>query len=118
MKIYGMPAELEATIPNFMDLDWKAYDAAIEAHQQTVIAWLRDNGYPGKNTGRIFRTPRADGYANYMVAEGRSTWLMHLPYGDAWHDPDVQFLPKKEILARIDRADRVKSMFAAKAHKA
>lgn len=118
MKVYSIPEELAATVPNFMDLDWKAYDDAIAAHQESVAKWMRENGFPGKNTGRIYRTPRADGYANYMVAEGRSTCLIHLPYGDAWHDPDVEFLPKKEILARIDRLERVKSIFATRAHQA
>lgn len=41
----------------------------------------RSAGYTGKHTGEEFRTPRADGYARYMLCDGPRSCLIQLPYG-------------------------------------
>jgi hypothetical protein len=107
MKVYALPDAVAA--PEFsFDGDWQARE---EAHRNQVRQWLKDNGYTGKNSGKIARFPVADGYAEYMLAEGSKSFLLHLPYGDGYQCREVGFLPKKEILARIDHQDRLDAMF-------
>lgn len=98
MKVYGCPQTLPA--PEF-DLDYKKQEAAEQEHQEKLKQWLINNGYTNKHTGEIYRTRAGDGCAQYMIADGNPSCLVHLPYGDAWQAPDVEFLSKKEILKRI-----------------
>jgi hypothetical protein len=39
---------------------------------------------------------------------------MHLPYGDAYQYRDVEFLPKDEIIRRIDMDAKRASFFASR----
>jgi hypothetical protein len=113
MKVYGLPKELEATIP-VNDYANESYDEWMEneaKHKKTIKAWLLTHGYKGKHTGKLLQMPIADGYAEYMLADGSPSMLLHLPYGDAWESPDVQFLPKKEVLRRIKGREDVAKMF-------
>ena len=102
MKVYGVPEELPAPEIDFQNYNPKAVKQAEEQHEKDLVDFLKSYGYTGPNTGRIYSTARGDGYANYMFADaGRQSVLIHLPYGDGWHDPDVEFIPKREILKRI-----------------
>lgn len=80
-------------------------------HQIQLEAWLRKNGWNGKNTGKIARFRVADGYAAYMMADGPKSVLVHLPYGDRYHYRDVEFLPKKEVLKRIEAHEKLAKFF-------
>ncbi len=45
----------------------------------------------------------ADGYALYMFADaGAKSVLVHLPYGDGYDYPDVRYIPKTEVLRRMN----------------
>jgi hypothetical protein len=113
MKVYGMPDELRATLPKFdLKAPYEEHQAKENAHQKTVEAWLRAHGWDGKNTGKTVSFPAGDGSAVYMLAEGKTSALIHLPYGDGWQYRDAKFLPKSEILKRIDSAAKLSSMFA------
>ena len=102
MKVYGVPEEVPLAEIDYSNYDPKAVYEAEKQHEKDLVSFLKSCGYTGPNTGRIYSTPRADGYANYMFADaGRQSVLIHLPYGDSWHDPDVEFIPKREILKRI-----------------
>ena len=119
MKVYTLTSEVKWDESPFFDaehrFDRDGYYKAIEDHKAKVKAWLLAHGYKGKNTGRIVRFPVADGYAEYMIAEGgRKSGLIHLPYGDGYDYRDVEFLPKKEILRRADRAEGLAKLFASK----
>lgn len=105
MKVHSFPEELAATLPDFMA---GGYQEAVERHMLTVITWLNDNGYDGKNTGRVLSVRYADGHANYMFAHrtGGSA-LIHLPYWDGWHSQDVQYIPQKVVLERIAVRERL-----------
>lgn len=105
MKVYSCPDAVAYPEPDYANYDSKAEEARQEAHKADLKAWLLANGSPGPRTGEILRVPRGDGYACYMYgdAPGAKACLIHLPYGDAWHSPDVEFLSKKEVLARLDR---------------
>lgn len=113
MKVYSLPEELKATLPDIFSKNWIEEE---RQHRLMVKDWFIENGYTGKNTGRIYQTPVADGYAEYMVVEGPGirSFLVHLPYCDGYHDKDVEYIPKKEILARIKGREEIGKIFGAK----
>lgn len=117
MKVYSLPEELETTLP-ILSLNWKEYAAAEKEHAASVKAWLIDNGFTGLKTGHELLIPIADGHACYMFADARGTgsgqksFLVHLPYGDAWHSRDVEFLPQSEVLKRLIDPAKREEMFA------
>ena len=100
MKVYASP------VP-FAEPDYRNYNREVEIkrekdHQDAIRAWLKTNGFTGKHSGEVYRTPIADGYAEYILADGPKSFLIHLPYGDAYNDPNIRFIPKKEIIRRIE----------------
>jgi hypothetical protein len=120
MKIYSLPEELEATIPepDYINQTFEEWGKDEELHRESIREWLQEQGYTGKNSGKIFQEPVADGYAQYMMVEGPvgsgvRSFLLHLPYGDGYHEPNVEFLPKKEVLKRIKCREKVAELFSA-----
>ena len=112
MKVYALPDELAATVPNWgMDKSREQLFAEEEAHRAGIVEWIKAQGFTGKHTGRVYRTSIADGYAEYMMADGRGSFLLHLPYGDGYQSRDVQFLPKGEVIKRIDADERMRALF-------
>jgi len=116
MRIYGLPNALPAPVlERYSTEDLDAHYAAEAAHRERLKQWLREHGYTGERTGEIVRFPVADGFAQYMLADGvRTECLIHLPYGDGWQYRDAKFLPKAEILRRIDAQKRVDALFDGK----
>ena len=112
MKVYSCPPEVPARVIDYANYDHTKQQALEEAHVAALKAFLQSSGYTGKHTGEIVQFPMADGYACYMMAEGRVSALVHLPYGDAWHYRDVSFLPKKEILKRITAQKHLAALFS------
>jgi hypothetical protein len=109
MKVYSCPAQVPPPKP-----DYSNYIHAIEIqkenqHRADLTNWLKCNGFPGQHTGKTISFQVADGYAEYMLADGPTSCLIHLPYGDGYSFPEVAFLPKKEILRRIDADAKFKS---------
>ena len=116
MKVFGLPSELQATLPQ-VDYTNFSYDKMIadeDKHRASIRAWLVEQGYTGKHTGGILQMPIADGHAEYMLADGSGSFLLHLPYGDAWDSPDVEFLPKKEVVKRINARVNLNKLFGGK----
>lgn len=104
MLIFSLPDELPAPEVDYKNYDHDAVVAAEEEHKIQLKRWLLKNGYVSSLTGKILREPYADGYALYMVADSYFSWgLVHLPYGDGWHSPNVEFLPKAEVIKRVNR---------------
>lgn len=101
MKVYATPIAFEHNYQN----DTATEVARIDAHKASLRSWLADNGYKGKNSGKIASFGVADGSAQYMLADGKGSFLIHLPYWDAYQYRDVQFLPKKEIVRRLEQQD-------------
>lgn len=114
MKVYDLPAEVPAPEVDYREYDFKREGEKQEEHTNRLIDWLKAAGYSGKNTGKIVSFQVADGHASYMLAEGKTSALIHLPYGDAYEYRDVNFLPKKEILRRIEAKGKLKSIFGGK----
>lgn len=115
MKVYSCPEEVKFAEPDYTKFDLKVEETRVEKHKEDLKTWLVGQGYTGKNTGEVVSFPVADGSAQYMVGEGRSLILIHLPYYDAYHYRMVDRFTKKEILEEIDRAKRMKAFFASKA---
>lgn len=111
MKIYAPPVKWDE--PNYTNYNPDTERTREESHRAALRDWLKTNGYTGKYSGEIFRTPMADGYACYMLAEGKGkkAFLIHLPYGDAWNSRDVRFLPKAEIIKRIESDKKIAALF-------
>ena len=98
MKIYSCPIEFKFSYSNYTH---QAYNDAVKEHCKQVEEKMREMGYNGKHTGKVFMTPFADGYASYMIADApRNFCLVHLPHGDAWHSREAPYLTKKAILER------------------
>lgn len=114
MKVYGLPDEVPFAEPDYKNYDPAKEEARENAHSEALKKWLISAGYTGKHTGEIFSEPMADGYANYMFADGKTSALIHLPYGDAWDNRNVQHLPKKEVLRRIAARKGLDSIFSKK----
>ncbi len=114
MKIFTCPKEVPAPKADYENYDGCKELAKEEKHMADLKAWLKKVGYTGKHTGEILKEPVADGYALYMVADGPKFCLIHLPYGDAYQSRDAAFLPKKEILRRIEVEKKFRALFAKK----
>lgn len=111
MKVFTLPDQVKYDQPNYADYDAAAERDREERHKGQLKDWLLANGWPGDRTGQILREPHADGYACYMYADGPKAALIHLPYGDAWDSPNVEHLPKKEVLKRLDRGAGLAKLF-------
>lgn len=112
MKVYSCPEEIAFGEPDYQNYDSAKELAREEAHMAKVKEWLKRHGCTGKYTGEILSLPFADGYAQYMVGDGNPSFLLHLPYGDAWHNKDAEFLPKKEVIRRIDAEKKFNELWA------
>jgi len=106
MKVYTCPEEVPFAKPDWKNFNLAAEQAREKAHTIKLAEWLRANGYTGKHTGKIVSFGVADGRALYMIADGKKSCLVHLPYCDAYVYRDVEYLPKAEIVRRADRTPR------------
>ena len=115
MKVYSCPVEVPAPEPDYSNYNREKEMAAEAAHIVALKAHLIAQGYTGKYTGEIARRQVADGYAQYMLADGgRGSHLVHLPYGDAYHARDIQYVPKAEIIREIEHAKGLAALFGRK----
>lgn len=115
MKVFAIPTEVPAPTPDYRNYDRVAESAKEKAHVEALKAHLVEMGYNGPNNGDIVRYGVADGYAQYMLADGKgrygSSFLFHLPYGDAYSYNGIQHFPKKAILEEINRGKRLAKLF-------
>lgn len=118
MKVYACPEGFEEPTVDYRNFDMQKMIADENAHKERLAKHLRENGYTGKHTGGIARFGVADGYAQYMLADGKGlygpSFLIHLGYGDAYSFQHIQYLPKKEIVENIQRQQALASMFGRK----
>ncbi len=116
MKVFTCPDEIKAPEVNYANFNHAKMLADEATHQEKLKVHMVGMGYNGPRTGEIISFGVADGSAQYMFADaGAKSALIHLPYGDAYHYRDVGFLPRKEILKRLDQQKSLTAMFAAKA---
>lgn len=112
MKVYGLPEHIKYE-PDYSKYDFEAEKTREDGIVADLKAWLVSEGYTGKYTGEVINFGVADGYARYMFADaGRRSCLIHLPFGDAYQYMDVQYLPKAEIIRRLEM--KKNSIFASR----
>jgi hypothetical protein len=113
MKVYGIPKEVPFAEPDYRNYNRDVEERREIAHQEALKTWMVDQGCNGERTGEVVRFGVADGYAQYMFADrGRSSYLMLLPYGDAYQYQHVEFLPQAEIIKLLDQEKRMSEIFA------
>jgi hypothetical protein len=109
MKVYSSPVEAPKFPSPFC---MEEYEKNNDEYIAKVKKDLIDSGFTGKNTGKMFYMPIADGAAQYMYADApRRSCLIHLEVGDAWDHPDAQFIPQKEVLRRIKAREKMDEAF-------
>lgn len=114
MNFYELPENLPAPVADYVNYDFKKEEAKEQKHISDLKEHLISYGYNKPLTGEILREPVGDGYALYMVVDrGREWGLMHLPYNDAYHSPNVEFLPKSEVKKRIASQKKIASIFSS-----
>jgi len=111
MKVYSCPDECKEPVVNYNNFDYNKYVEDENNHTRRLKEWLIKEGFTGKYTGEIYRESIADGYALYMMADGPKSFLIHLKYGDGYSSRNVQFIPKKEIIKRINADKKFSEMF-------
>jgi hypothetical protein len=111
MKVYAAPEGIECNT-DYKNYNFETEKAREAKYEADIKQWLLDEGYTGKHTGRIFHIPMGDGYARYMFADApRKSCLIHIATGDAWNCPEVQFLPKTEVIRRMDAEEEFRKLF-------
>lgn len=115
MKVYAVPEEVPAPVTDYRNFDLKKVMADEAAHKEALKKHLREAGYTGKHTGGVAQFSVADGYAQYMLADGNGrygpSFLIHLPYGDAYRYLHIDHLPKKAIVEMIEQRARMNKLF-------
>jgi hypothetical protein len=111
MKVYSVPDAVPYE-PTYNG-DWQARE---EAHREALRRHLTEAGYNGPHSGQIASFSVADGRAQYMLADGAGAYgpsfLIHLPYGDAYQYLGVEHFPKSSIVDRIEQGLRMDALFA------
>jgi hypothetical protein len=114
-KVYTIPDELLESFHSLVAKanDWNERDYRVRrGHESAAVALLADlirrerPDLADDTTGKIFRTPMADGYAQYCVVSSKgSGHLIHLPFGDAWeaHPALIRGLRGAEIRFYVTR---------------
>jgi hypothetical protein len=103
MKVYDGPDHITLNYNYGAKFDLAAESAKERKYAEDMKAWLVEKGYNGKQTGGVVSFGVADGHASYMYGDaGAKSVLIHLKIGDAWNFREVSFLPRKEILRRLE----------------
>jgi hypothetical protein len=84
-KVYRAPINW---VPDYK-ADWKAEQAREEAYIADIVALAKKNG-SNPLLGEIYRVPRADGYAQYIVWRTSPLALVWLEIGDAWQMSEAE----------------------------
>lgn len=112
MKVYAAPTEIALPEPDYSNYNHEVQLKREEDYKQAIKDLLLSQGFTGKHTGDILYIPMGDGAAEYMFADGKKSFLIHLPIGDAWDSRDVQFLPKKEVIRRLVSRKNMTKLFS------
>lgn len=116
-KIFGVPKELGA--PPALNIDnIKGYQKATAEWVAKVAKWAKQNG-KGSMAGKVYKTPVADGYAEYVVFSGAPLQLIHLPIYDAYRalPATERGLKASDIKASLDWQDMLAKAAAAQNSK-
>lgn len=116
MQVFSCPEECAWVDPDVVNYNWNTEWKRQAEHQAKLKAYLIENGYKGKYTGGTCSFGVADGSAQYMLADGNGrfgrSFLIHLPYGDAYHYHGIQHFPKKAIVEYVKQEAKRNAYFA------
>lgn len=115
MKVFSLPSDCPVPEVDYKNFNMDKCTADMEAHKITVKNKLISLGYTGKLTGETVKISVADGYAEYMIADGSKFSLIHLPYLDGYSYPYISRLTKKDVINLVDHQKKIDSMFSKKA---
>lgn len=115
MKVYAAPEGITLNIDYTVRYNPADEQAKVEKYKAEIKDWLLSNGYTGPNTGETITFPVADGRAEYMLGDkGRGGILIHLDIMDGYQYFDIKFLPKAEILRRIEQEKAAKAFWKSR----
>jgi hypothetical protein len=112
-KVFAVPAELGQ--PPALDIkNVKGYQQATAEWVAKVQKWAKQNG-TGKLAGKLYKSPVADGYAEYVVFRGAPLQMIHLPIYDAYrlHPAMERGLSAKDVEASMKWDELIKAKAAA-----
>lgn len=113
MKVYANTV----SAPSFTDengrYDARLYEHRINKYLADTKAWVVTHSEHHPLTGKVVRTPYADGYAEYMVAKfDGKVCLVWLAVGDAWRDSMFERAATITMLKdMVARQERMASLF-------
>jgi hypothetical protein len=106
MKVYCLPEQFSKTVPQHsLSMSWNELIVLENKHKDSIISFFKKKGYTGSKTGYEYNSAVADGHSRYLIIDGGrgkglKSFLLHLPYGDAWYCRDVEHLPKNVVFKR------------------
>jgi len=96
----------------YTDLTHDEVTEYFEANRVANEEAVRKLGYTGLHTGALIREGVCDGAATYMVMDsGKTLSLMHMDWMDGYQFQWAHRWTKKDVLAKIDKAERMKQLF-------
>ena len=114
--IYSAPENLKPTKLSFTlgmkPIDFINHD---NAYIEKLSEWCKKrNPNDPDYIGEVISFPVADGRALYMVAALKPLQLIHVEVGDAYGFEYAHKLNKKDVMAKVDNAKKLKEMFGKK----
>jgi len=114
-KIYSIPEEFEATIPQFETST--TLDDRVKREKEwlnELRGWIHANVSNGKYSGEIVRDGVADGYAQYMIISLRPLELMHLPLVDGYQSRWAHRWTAADVKRMVEREKSLRELFSKK----
>lgn len=99
------------------DDTFKKFDEACEKYVKRLRKFCKKHSDSNSPlVGETIKTPKADGYAVYMVFRTKPLQIIHVPIGDAWHaDPVwIRGLRLKDVKEMVENEKALAKMFGGK----
>lgn len=116
MKVYSAPVEVKSPNVDYTKFNMDDYESENKRYFADLKTALVAMGYTKPLTGELVYYSMGDGSAIYMIAEGRTTFLVHCDVGDAWSLPEWQTrgLRKADIIKSVNGRKTLAALFAKK----
>lgn len=109
MKVYYGVDGIKWVGPDYSNYNREDERKREDEYVGLVTASMQEQGYTAEGEAAF---PVADGNARYlMFSKGRSSLLIHLPFGDAYDYPYIERLTKADVLQSINRMKGLKALF-------
>lgn len=108
MNIYAPWEDLEKELPE-LDFANKNWEKEENEWLDKLITRVREES-DHELAGEIVTFPVGDGYARYVIFDKKD--LIHIPLGDAWHDPNIAHISFEGVKARLEQMKALKALFS------